>query len=229
MTSSKSSQTIVIALLSLWSIVSLIVIVVWATSPTMKSASQCQAELQEVTEKLEGAKVVWSKNKVALEEMVEEGRENVTQKQEEVQRLLQRMDAINVSLDACRQENVLLSRNISDLEQQIEEHRDMEANLTAQISLYQDQLETLHMNLTQAFNQTASCFYQSSAAVSQLMEAQKLTKSCHSSRQQLEKKLLTCNKADPQTHQQTTKNAANAITSFLPLVGAVCCSLRLLT
>ena len=109
--SSKSSQTaknVVLALLALWSIVSLIVIVVWATSPDLKSAAQCRHELQETTEKLEGAKVVYYKNKVALEELVEASREKQERQRQEILLLLGRLNATNITLEECRQENVSL-------------------------------------------------------------------------------------------------------------------------
>lgn len=107
--SSKSSQTaknVAIALLALWSIISLIVIVVWATSPDLKSSAQCRKELQDATEKLEGAKVVWSKNKVALEELVEAGREVQARQKAEILLLLGHLNATNATLEECRQENV---------------------------------------------------------------------------------------------------------------------------
>lgn len=106
---SKSSQTaknLLIAVLALWSIISLIVIVVWATSPSMKSSEQCRAELQDVTEKMEGAKVVYNKNKAALEEMVEAEREKQDRQRAEILVLLGRLNATNASLEECRQETV---------------------------------------------------------------------------------------------------------------------------
>lgn len=111
MAASKSSHTaknVVIGLLALWSIVSLVIIVVWATSPDLKGAAQCRTELQEMTEKLEGAKVVFSKNKVALEELVEEAREEQVRLRGEILLLLGRLNATNATLEECRQENVSL-------------------------------------------------------------------------------------------------------------------------
>lgn len=104
--SSQKVKTLVLVLLVLWSIVSLVLIVVWATSPDMKGSAQCRAELQEVTEKLEGAKVVWNKNKVALEELLEAERQQQEQLKEERAVLLQRLSAANSSLEECRQEQV---------------------------------------------------------------------------------------------------------------------------
>lgn len=95
-----------LALLALWSIISLVIIVVWATSPDLKSSAQCRGELQELTEKLEGAKVVWNKNKQALEELVEAEREKQEQQRAEILLLLGRLNATNVTLEECLQEKV---------------------------------------------------------------------------------------------------------------------------
>lgn len=109
---SKSSQkvkNVVLGLLALWSVVSLVVIVVWATSPDLKGSAECRAELQEVTEKLEGAKAVWNKNKVALEELVEAERQQQQQQRAEMALLLQNLSAVNSTLGECRQEQVSVS------------------------------------------------------------------------------------------------------------------------
>lgn len=108
-TSSKSSQTVknvVMAVLALWSVISLIVIVVWATSPDLKPSAQCRTELQEVSEKLQGDRLEWTKDKTALEEKVLEEREKVEQQKSEIQLLHRRLDATSVSLEQCQHEKV---------------------------------------------------------------------------------------------------------------------------
>lgn len=95
-----------LALLALWSIISLVVIVVWATSPDLKSSAQCRAELQELTEKLEGTKVVFNKNKQALEEMLETEREKQEQQRAKILLLLGHLNATNVTLEECLLEKV---------------------------------------------------------------------------------------------------------------------------
>lgn len=112
MTSSKSSQTtrnIVIACLALWSIISLIIIVVWATSPEMKGASQCRTEMQALRERHEGAKVVWNKDRKALEELVRQGWRNQTALQKQIDEQKNQIQSLNVSLNTSQQENVSLS------------------------------------------------------------------------------------------------------------------------
>lgn len=94
------------AFLALWSIVSLVVIVVWATSPDLKGSAQCRAELRDATEKLEGAKVVWNKKKEELVELVEAGRQEREHQRAEILLLLGRLNATNATLEACRRETV---------------------------------------------------------------------------------------------------------------------------
>ncbi|XP_029905378.1 uncharacterized protein LOC115357812 [Myripristis murdjan] len=233
MASSSSSQTVrslVIVVLALWSIISLIIIVVWATSPDMKSASQCRAELQEATEKLEGAKVVHAKNQAKLEEMVLEARENVSRQQHNIQVLLLELAAANASLDDCKQENVVLKGNISALEQQIEQHRQTELNLTAQIELQQDHIEVLQVNVTQAFHQTQSCLSLNAAAESQKDAAQSQTALCETSKHFLERQLLKCKVVDQQAPQQTqTDKNSSPLAGAPTLLLLLCSSLLLLT
>ncbi|XP_034021591.1 uncharacterized protein si:ch211-1a19.3 isoform X2 [Thalassophryne amazonica] len=190
--SSKSSQkvkNVLIAILALWSIISLIIIVVWATSPDLKGAAQCRTELQEATEKLEGAKVVFAKDKAALEEMVEEAREERSRQQAAFLVLLGRLNATNASLEECQQQKALLNMNISALQQQVELHQQTEANLTTQLVLQEDHIENLEQNLTQAFHFTKSCFSLKEAAQNQMMAAESQTKACQSSQQYLQKQL----------------------------------------
>lgn len=106
---SKSSQKVkngVVGLLVLWSIVALVVIVVWATSPDLKGSAKCRAELQEVTAELEGTTVAWKQDKVVLEEQLKTERRQQEQQRAEASRLRQHLSAINSTLEECRQEQV---------------------------------------------------------------------------------------------------------------------------
>uniref|UniRef100_A0A8C9XPP1 Uncharacterized protein n=1 Tax=Sander lucioperca TaxID=283035 RepID=A0A8C9XPP1_SANLU len=108
MTSSSSSKarSVVLALLALWAVVSLVVIVVWATSPDLKGAAQCRSELQEANEKLAGAKVVYAQNKAALEDMVHAARDETARQTAEVILVLASLNATNATLQQSLQENV---------------------------------------------------------------------------------------------------------------------------
>ncbi|XP_070765287.1 NF-kappa-B essential modulator [Enoplosus armatus] len=239
--SSKSSQTaknVVLALLALWSIISLIVIVVWATSPDLKSSAQCRNELQDVTEKLEGAKVVYNKNKVALEELVEAAREEQARQRAEILLLLGRLNTTNTTLEECRQENVVLNGNISVLQETIEQLRLTEVNLTAQISLQEDHIEALQQNVTQTVHQTESCFSLKAAAESQMLAAQSQTRACESSQQYLQKQLQKCKVVDSEAAQETQQqdtssdspsSAASPLSGIPALTLLVCSALHLIT
>lgn len=238
--SSQTAKNVVIALLTLWSVVSLIIIVVWATSPDLKSSAQCRAELQETTEKLEGAKVVYHKNKVALEDKVREALDEQDRQNAQILLLLARLNATNATLEECRQENVVLNGNITALEETLERQRQTEANLTAQLALKEDHIDALEQNLTQAFHQTETCFSLRDAAQAQTMAAQSQTRACEASQQYLQKQLQKCKVADSETSQQTTpqkspssdpavKDDAPPLTSIPALSLLVCIGLRLLT
>ncbi|KAK2835095.1 hypothetical protein Q5P01_015579 [Channa striata] len=193
--SSKSSQrgkNVVIALLTLWSIISLIIIVVWATSPGMKSVAQCNKDLTDAQVRMEGCMNMWEKDKIALEEKVEREREEKDRKSVEIMLLLGRLNATNASLEECRQETVVLMGNISALQDDNEQLRQTEANLTAQIRLQQDHIELVQQNLTQAFHKTESCLSLKTAAESQMLAAQSQTRACESQQQYLQRQLAKC-------------------------------------
>lgn len=233
MANSKSSQTtrnVVIACLALWSVISLIIIVVWATSPNVKSVSDCREQLQTLTEKLEGAKVVWAKDKVALEEMVEEARDNQTRQQHEITLLLLRLAHANMSLDDCRQENANLEGNITTLNSRLLMHINKEANLTAEITLQQELIDALQENLTQATHSREACLAMNSAAESQRLAAESQTKACESSKLYLQKQLQKCKTTnhDHQACDQEDNGSAPLHTSIFTLV-VICMSLHLFT
>ncbi|XP_031612106.1 uncharacterized protein si:ch211-1a19.3 [Oreochromis aureus] len=237
---SKSSQkvkNVVIALLALWSIISLIVIVVWATSPGMKGAPQCRAELQEVTEKMEGAKVVYNKNKEALEMMVSEERRKTDQQRTENLVLLGQLNTTNATLEECRQENVLLNRNMTIMQEDIEDLRQKEANLTVQLGLLKDQIDTLEQNLTQAIHKTEAAESLQMAAENNMKAAQAQTKVCESSKQAVQKQLQKCTATKSEAPQLTQPRApTSAPSSTAPLFAGipalmllVCSALHLIT
>ncbi|XP_026179056.1 uncharacterized protein LOC113139761 [Mastacembelus armatus] len=237
--SSQTAKNIAIALLALWSIISLIVIVVWATSPDLKSSAQCRAELQDVTEKMEGAKVVWSKNKVALEEKVLDARQEQDRQKMQILLLQDRLNATNASLNGCRQENDALTMNISALQDDIEQLRQTEANLTAQLRLQEDHIEALEQNITQAFHKTESCNSRENAAQSAMQAAQAEKRGCESNQQYLQKQLQKCKtvpvEAPKEAQQPQDPSCSTHPSSASPLAGIpaltllVCSALHLTT
>lgn len=225
----------VLALLALWSIISLIIIVVWSTSPSLKGAAQCRQELQDTVEKMEGAKVMYNKDKVDLEKRVKTAMEEQARQRTEILLLLERVNATNATLEECRQETVVLNGNISALQEDMEQLRQREANLTAQLVLQEEHIETLQENVTQANHQTMSCFSLKAAAESQMSAAQTQTQACESSKQYLQKRLLKCNEVEPAAATATIaaippSNGAMSGLSGLPaLTLLVCGALHLIT
>lgn len=86
------------ALLALWSVVSLIVIVVWATWPPLAGVTQCRAAQQALIEKMEGAKVMTEKAQEVLKSTLKLSLENQTKLEEELECLLKSQKETNASL-----------------------------------------------------------------------------------------------------------------------------------
>ncbi|XP_014047424.1 uncharacterized protein isoform X2 [Salmo salar] len=183
--SSKSSGTccnLVMALLTLWSMVSLIVIVVWATSPHMKGLAQCNVAQQSLTEKMEGAKVVWEKEKQALLESIRLSQENQTTLQQEMEVVTERLRENSVSLSLSLQENAMLHVNETALRNAIFLHRETQRNMSLDLSLQREHFEWLQFNFTQAVHQSHSCSASCDASNSQAVAAMSQMKACESSK-----------------------------------------------
>ncbi|XP_076880855.1 uncharacterized protein LOC143528826 [Brachyhypopomus gauderio] len=201
MTSSRSSNvahSILISFLALWSIVSLIVIVVWATSPDMKGASQCRSELQALQEKADKDGLNWASDRRAMTNMVMEGRANQTLLLNQTLQLREQVRLLNESLNFCLEENAILNENITSLENETKVLKEIEANLTAKISQQQDLIEDLHHNLTQTASKLKACAGLNDAAQILKQTAETETEACQNSQQYLEKQLSKCKRtSDP--------------------------------
>ncbi|XP_062868823.1 uncharacterized protein si:ch211-1a19.3 [Trichomycterus rosablanca] len=199
MTKSKSSSTtinVILALLALWSIISLIIIVVWATSPDMKGASQCNAERKTLEQKYNEEKSVWGKDRLALEELVRQGWNNKSLLLSHIDLLKNQTQVLNQSLESCTEENALLSSNITVLESEIELHKATEANLTAENLQKQEMIELLELNLTQTISEWHSCNSLHQAAQMLQTAAEKQRDGCQSGKLNLQKQLEKCKKTE---------------------------------
>ncbi|XP_066503854.1 outer dynein arm-docking complex subunit 1 isoform X1 [Hoplias malabaricus] len=235
MGTSKSSQTtrnIVIAFLALWSIVSLIVIVVWATSPDMKGASQCRAELRVLQEKFDREKAVWTDDRQALEHMVRQSWLNQSLLLNLTAQLKDTINILNESLDMRLKQNAMLHENITWLKSEVELHEAIEANLTANISKQKDLIEDLQLNLTQAQSTLESCTVQNQAAQLLQKAAEKERDTCKTRIQYMEKQLTKCQntvKAEQVPHTGAGNDGPPGPRGLTAVVVILCTSLFLIS
>ncbi|XP_061744657.1 uncharacterized protein si:ch211-1a19.3 [Nerophis ophidion] len=237
-TSSKSSGTctkLALVLLTLWSVVSLVVIVVWSTSPDLKGSARCRQELQENTEKLEGAKVVWAKNREALEAQLEEARRQQQLQEVRMAALLGRLDAANATLEACRGQKAVLLANISMLQEEAEHRMQAQVNLTVQLQHQEELAEALQHNLTQAEHRTEACVSLKAAADSLVTAAQAQTRACEANQKYLHKQLLKCKEteskapAPPQTQKDPVNSNAMSLAAMPAVTLLAFCARLLMT
>ncbi|XP_072295494.1 uncharacterized protein [Eucyclogobius newberryi] len=213
MSESKSSgkcTTLALTVLSLWGVASLITIVVWATAPDFKSATQCRKELRDLTVQHEGSKVVYQKKQDELEERVSQAHEEKEQLRGQILMLNERLNVTNHTLEQSRMEKLVLMTNISALQETVDTLEQIQANLSTQLVLKEDHIEALHLNLTQAEHQTESCFSLKDAAEAQTKAAESQTKACQSSQDYLQKKLQKCKVSE--SEGQTTPQKSSGPT-----------------
>ncbi|KAA0719413.1 PWWP domain-containing protein MUM1L1 [Triplophysa tibetana] len=177
----------ILAVLTLWSMVSLIIIVVWVTWPPKASIEQCQAEQQALIEKMEGAKVVKEKEQSILNSTLKLSFENQTELQEELEIILESEREINASLTEILQRQMILKQNETALENnsillQSKHHR-----LSSELAQQQDLIETLWVNLSSGAHHLDSCEALRVAANSQQMAAESQRKACQSTASYLAK------------------------------------------
>ncbi|MEQ2294400.1 hypothetical protein AMECASPLE_003523, partial [Ameca splendens] len=84
---------------------------------------------------------------------------------------------------------VALAENVTALQEDIRLLQQKEANLTEKLSLQEEHIEALQVNLTEAVHQNNSWFSLKEAAEIQLTAAQSQTKACEARKQLLEKQI----------------------------------------
>ncbi|KAL0966524.1 hypothetical protein UPYG_G00296310 [Umbra pygmaea] len=186
--SSKSSGNfcnLVIAVLTLWFLVSLIVIVLWAKSSHSNGAAQCKIAQQALEEEIEEANVLWEKDQQYLEEVMRLSQENQTSLKKELEEAADRLAETNVFLSICLEVNGMLRKNETALRNVIDLHRETQINLSLALSQQRDHVEVLQLNFTLAVYQSHSCFASCDASNSQTMSARSQMKACESSKQYL--------------------------------------------
>ncbi|XP_052466112.1 uncharacterized protein LOC128022512 [Carassius gibelio] len=216
MSNSKSSQTKCNIVLSVWSIISLIVIVVLAILLNMKGDSQCQKEMQ-----VESTK--------AFDELLRQGLKNQSALQKQIDQYKEQIQSENISLSATLQENIILKGNITFLANKIEEYKLIKENLTAEIRLQKGQIEALEHNLTLKAKELASCEALGLASKQLQTAAEEQKRACETTKQNLEEQLTKCKIVEQHVNQaEHSGSRAQGITmSSVSLAMIVCLTLLL--
>ncbi|XP_076151882.1 uncharacterized protein LOC143135034 [Alosa pseudoharengus] len=204
--SSKSSQNtcnFLLAFLALWSMTSLVVIIVWATWPYMRSLSQCEAARQTAVEKIEGARVVREKDEGVLRAQLSSSSENQTALRRELGIIMERLRETNVSLMDSLQEKEALKENITTLKSDVEMHMTLQKNVSSVLVWQEAHIDTLQANLTWSLHQWDSCNALISAAKSQQVAAESQNKACKSTTAYISKQLNACRIEDNIGSQQS--------------------------
>ncbi|XP_061680762.1 uncharacterized protein si:ch211-1a19.3 [Syngnathoides biaculeatus] len=188
-----------LVLLALWAVISLVVIVVWSTSPDLKSSARCRQDLRETREKNLGAEALWAQDRDELEERLRVARERHERQEAALAALAQRLHAANRTLEECRAHQAVLMANISVLQEEAELMQQTQLNLTNRLKLQEDHVEVLEHNLTQSGHRAAACSSLKAAADNRADAAQTQTRACEADRDFLRKQLVKCQEAQPES------------------------------
>lgn len=180
------------AFLTLWSMVSLVVIIVWSTWPYMRSLTQCQAARQAAVEKSEGARVMREKERRELQETLDIGYENQTKLHRDLELILEKLRETNSSLTNSLQEREFLSENFTALRRDVDMHRGLQKNLSSTVKMQEVHSDALEANLTWSGHHWNSCNALLSAAINNQAAAESLNRACMSASGFLLKQLRAC-------------------------------------
>ncbi|XP_019711343.1 uncharacterized protein LOC109506808 [Hippocampus comes] len=181
--------------LALWSLISLVVIVVWSTSPDLKSSARCRQDLRQSHEKILGAEALWARDKDELERRLAAAHERLERHEAALALLDGRLRLANRTLDACVAREAVLLANISVLREEAALLLQTQLNLTDQLQREEDHAEALQHNLTQSDHRAAACSSLKAAADSLAAAAQTQTRACDADREFLRKQLVKCQEA----------------------------------
>uniref|UniRef100_A0A8C1UGY3 Si:dkey-57k2.6 n=1 Tax=Cyprinus carpio TaxID=7962 RepID=A0A8C1UGY3_CYPCA len=191
--SAQNACNWIMALLALWSMVSLIIILVWATWPPLAGVTQCREAQRALIEKMEGAKVMKEKEQAVLKSALKLSLENQTKLQEELGNLLEGQRTTDASLtDSLRlkvSEKLILKKNLTALENQRFMHQSEHARLFSELAQQEALSEILWVNLTSESHHLDSCAALQDAARSQQVAAESQRKACESETAYLDKQV----------------------------------------
>ncbi|KAL7876737.1 hypothetical protein AOLI_G00117000 [Acnodon oligacanthus] len=196
MSGRRSSCNWVVALLALWSMVSLVVVVVWASWPPRAGLQGCRSGLRALEEKMEGARVVKEKELRALERELERSRDNQSRLQLEIELILQSLRLTNTSLAHGLLEQAVLKENLTALKSEVAMLNSEQARLSQAQAVNEAQVFGLQVNLTTEEHQLDSCMALGDAARSQQVAAESQRKACESRSRYLNRHLASCDVQD---------------------------------
>ncbi|XP_055057667.2 uncharacterized protein [Misgurnus anguillicaudatus] len=200
--SAQNTYKWVTAFLMLWSMASLIVIVVWVTWSPKASIEQCRAEQQALIKEMEEAKVVKENEENDFKSTLKLSSENQTELQEELETIHKDQRETKASLAESLNLRMTLKKNLTALENIRILHLDEYKGLSSMLAQQQALIETLWMNVSSEAHHLDSCAALRDAANSQQMAAESQRKACQTQTTYLAKQLENCRTKDVQNRMR---------------------------
>ncbi|XP_063076208.1 uncharacterized protein LOC134466240 isoform X1 [Engraulis encrasicolus] len=190
----SNACNLLLSSLGLWSCVSLVVIIVWATWPSTRDHNHrlCEAAKQTAIEKCAGVMAFRDRDRRAFEEQLDSSRQAQASLKAELEAVAGRVEEAEVALLTSLQKKETMKDHIATLETAIETHMAQQKNLSSIQASQTAHTHSLQTNLTWNIHHCASCEALVSAANSGQMAAESQNKACISANKYLTKRLNTC-------------------------------------
>ncbi|XP_027009444.2 uncharacterized protein LOC113647074 [Tachysurus fulvidraco] len=181
-----------VALLALWSMVSLVVIVVWATWTPRAGTRRCEGQRRNLLENMEGARVVWERERQTAERERQISTDIQTGLQREIHNITHTITHINQMLTHHLHTQAVMRENLTALQNKVQQYKRAVDKLTTEHTHCTVIMEEFQVNLTHEQHQLDSCSSLCDAARSRYAAAQSQRKACEIHTKYLHTQLQKC-------------------------------------
>ncbi|MCJ8731908.1 hypothetical protein PDJAM_G00204630 [Pangasius djambal] len=158
--------------------VSVVVIVVWATWTPRAGAGQCEARRHALLENAEGARVVWERERQTSERERALSTDTQTQLQREIHSITHTITHTNQMLTHHLHTQAVLRENLTALQNEVQQYKRAVAKLTTEHTHCTELIEELQVNLSREQHQLDSCSSLCDAVRSRYAAAESQRKAC---------------------------------------------------
>ncbi|KAM9501498.1 uncharacterized protein Hap1MRO34_011556 [Clarias gariepinus] len=182
----------VAAVLALWSMVSVVVIMVWATWAPRAGAGRCEAQWRALLENMEGARVMWERERQTAERERQLSTDTQTRLQREIHTLTHTITHTNLTLSRHLRTQVVMRENLSALHDEVQQSKHVVDKLTTEHTHRTALIEELQVNLSHDQHQLDSCSSLCDAARSRYAAAWSQRQACEIHTKYLHTQLEKC-------------------------------------
>ncbi|XP_060782879.1 uncharacterized protein LOC132890102 [Neoarius graeffei] len=180
------------AVLALWSMVSVVVIVAWATWTPRAGTGQCETQQHALLENTEGARVMRERETETAERERQINTDTQTRLQQEIHNITHTITHTNQLLTHHLHTQAVLRENLTALQKEVQQYKHAVDKLTTEHTHCTALIEELQVNLLSEQHQLDSCSSLCDAARSRYAATESQRKACEIHTKYLHTQLEKC-------------------------------------